>query len=94
MIEKEWQQGKINPQHSSIEVYYITTGCVVIWVKSDLLLFLNIRKFYSALDNLVTDIFQKYEINLPLYSVEVYDIATGMRTYTNILTVQLMNIKD
>ncbi|CAC5390399.1 unnamed protein product [Mytilus coruscus] len=76
-IEKDWQQGNINPKHSSLEVNYITTGCVVIWVKVDLLLFLNIGKFYSAVDNLVNDIFQKSAVNLPLYSVEVYDIATG-----------------
>ncbi|CAG2253702.1 unnamed protein product [Mytilus edulis] len=85
-IEKEWQQGNINPQQSSIEVNYITTGCVVIWVKVELLLFLNISKFYSALDNLLNDIFQKYEVNLPLYSVEVYDIATG---YVDNLTDKL-----
>lgn len=84
-IEKEWQQGDINPQHSSIEVNYITTGCVVIWVKVDIPLFLDIQKFYSELDNLVIDVFKKYAVNLPLYCVQVYDIATGMKTMNTIL---------
>ncbi|CAG2203744.1 unnamed protein product [Mytilus edulis] len=79
-IEKEWRQGNLNPQHSSLEVTYITTGCVVIWVKVDVYLFLNINKFYSALDDLVYDIFQKYAVSLPFYRVQVYDIATGKRT--------------
>ncbi|CAG2253705.1 FOG2 [Mytilus edulis] len=79
-IENEWQQGNVNPQQSSIEVNYITTGSVVIWVKVDLPLFLDIQKFYPALDNLVNDIFKKYKkyaVNLSLYCVQIYDIATG-----------------
>lgn len=85
-VVKDWQQGNLNPKHKSLEVNYITTGSVLIWVKVDVLLFFDIKHFYSALDYLVNDIFQKYTARVPLYRVDVYDMATGNRTNTNIST--------
>lgn len=82
-IEKDWKEEHINPKHNSIEINYITTGSVMIWVKVDLLVFLDIKQFYTAIDDLVNDIFQNYLVNVPLHRVQVYDMATGILFDTN-----------
>lgn len=82
-IEKDWKEGKLNPKHNSIEINYITIGSVVIWVKVNLLVFLDIKQFYTAIDDLVNDIFQNYLVNVPLHCVQVYDMATGIPFLTN-----------
>lgn len=79
-IVTDWQQGKLEAKHLSMDVNYMTIGCVDIWIKVDVLLYLDIKHFYSALDDLVNGIFQKYSVEAPLYHIKVFDIAIGMDT--------------